>query len=297
MKIVFDEHNYKSDDEDKMCLDEIEEILDRNGVIRNDEPCYDDQINYRDVELVVRMKFNDHRELKHAIKSQAVAKGFFIKYVKSESTRVLAVCGYPDICKWRLWATKMTSEESFQIKTLNANHNCIRDYSAFIVDNTWLAKKYARKIRDYPNWKLKDIQADMFNNYGLKVTLNQCWRAKQKAVGQIEIDLEKHYAILFDYAEEIQRTNPDSRVVVDVSNEDGGRFFKRTYICFAGIKRGWKENCRKVIGLDGCWLKSTCKGELLLAIEKDVNEQMYPICWAVMEKNFTIVGIGSYVTC
>ena len=40
--------------------------------------------------------------------------------------------------------------------------------------------------------------------------------------------------------------------------------------------------CRKVIGLDGCFLKGTIKGELLTAMGRDANNQMFPIAWAVI---------------
>ncbi|GKD02181.1 hypothetical protein Tco_1177155, partial [Tanacetum coccineum] len=49
-----------------------------------------------------------------------------------------------------------------------------------------------------------------------------------------------------------------------------------------GVKDGWLAGCRKVIGLDGCFLKHTCKGELLTAMGRDANNQMYPIAWAVV---------------
>ena len=48
------------------------------------------------------------------------------------------------------------------------------------------------------------------------------------------------------------------------------------------MKDGWKEGCRKVIGVDGCFLKGTIKGELLTAMGRDANNQMYPIAWAVV---------------
>nr|XP_017245786.1 PREDICTED: uncharacterized protein LOC108217466 [Daucus carota subsp. sativus] len=229
------------------------------------------------------MKFANHLQLKHAIKCHAVANGLVIKYLKSESNRLLAVCGQPNTCRWRLWATQMSTEESFQIKTLRNKHTCVRDYNAKIVTSIWLAKEYARKLRDNPTMKLKEMMADVKETYGITVTLNQCYRAKEKAVGEIEKDLEKHYGLLFNYAEEIQSKNPGSRVVIDVNDQDGARKFRRFYVCFAGIKRGWKENCRKIIGLDGCWLKGKCKGELLSAIGRDANDQMFPICWAVVE--------------
>ncbi|GJR50451.1 zf-CCHC domain-containing protein [Tanacetum coccineum] len=49
------------------------------------------------------------------------------------------------------------------------------------------------------------------------------------------------------------------------------------------VKDGWLAGCRKVIGLDGCFLKHTCRGELLVAMGRDANNQMYPIAWAVVK--------------
>jgi len=43
------------------------------------------------------------------------------------------------------------------------------------------------------------------------------------------------------------------------------------------------EGCRRVIGIDGCFLKGPLKGELLSAIGRDANNQIYPIAWAVVE--------------
>ena len=40
--------------------------------------------------------------------------------------------------------------------------------------------------------------------------------------------------------------------------------------------------CRPIIGLDGCFLKRVCKGQLLCITEKDGNNQIFPIAWAVV---------------
>ncbi|GKC80364.1 transposase, MuDR, plant [Tanacetum coccineum] len=63
---------------------------------------------------------------------------------------------------------------------------------------------------------------------------------------------------------------------------DGNNYFSRFYVCFKGLKEGWLEGCRRVICLDGCFLKTICKGELLSAVGKDGNNQIYPIAWAVV---------------
>ena len=39
-----------------------------------------------------------------------------------------------------------------------------------------------------------------------------------------------------------------------------------------------------MIGLDGCWFKGANNGNLLYAIGRDANNQMYPIAWAVVDR-------------
>ncbi|XP_073360195.1 uncharacterized protein [Aegilops tauschii subsp. strangulata] len=56
------------------------------------------------------------------------------------------------------------------------------------------------------------------------------------------------------------------------------------YVCLAALKEGFKAGCRKVVGMDGCFFKGATNGELLCAIGRDANNQMYPIAWAVVEK-------------
>ena len=43
------------------------------------------------------------------------------------------------------------------------------------------------------------------------------------------------------------------------------------------------QGCIKIIGFDGCFLKGASCGELLTAIGRDGNNQIYPIAWAVVE--------------
>ena len=63
---------------------------------------------------------------------------------------------------------------------------------------------------------------------------------------------------------------------------DGKNYFSKFYVCFDALKKGWKEGCKKIIGLDGCFLKGICKGELLCSVGRDENNRIYPITWAVV---------------
>ena len=44
------------------------------------------------------------------------------------------------------------------------------------------------------------------------------------------------------------------------------------------------EGCRPIIGIDGCHLKGSFGGQLLCAIGKDANDNMFPIAYAVVEQ-------------
>ncbi|PPS11495.1 hypothetical protein GOBAR_AA09150 [Gossypium barbadense] len=63
--------------------------------------------------------------------------------------------------------------------------------------------------------------------------------------------------------------------------------FKRYYVCFDALKRGWKVGCRSLIGLDGCFLKGPFKSEFLTVVGRDANNQMFPIAWAMVEVECT----------
>ncbi|WMV13987.1 hypothetical protein MTR67_007372 [Solanum verrucosum] len=89
---------------------------------------------------------------------------------------------------------------------------------------------------------------------------------------------------ILDYKDELLRTNLGSTCVVKLGESDalGRPIFQSFYICFDPLKKAFR-NCRKCIGLDGCFLKGVCRGQLLVAMAKYGNNQMLPLAWAVVE--------------
>lgn len=49
------------------------------------------------------------------------------------------------------------------------------------------------------------------------------------------------------------------------------------------LRNRWKNGCRPIIEVDGCFFKGVCKGVLLSAMGRYGNEQMYLIAWAMFE--------------
>ena len=117
-----------------------------------------------------------------------------------------------------------------------------------------------------------------------KVNLTQCRRAKLIIQKELHKGYVEEFGLLRFYANELLRRNQGSTAVLDtlrVTEVDKPKF-KRIYICLKGCKVGFLKGCRPLIGIDGAFLKGMCKGELLTAVGRDGNNQMYPIAWAIV---------------
>ena len=116
----------------------------------------------------------------------------------------------------------------------------------------------------------------------LKLEINETMakRVKRTIMTEIEGDYKDDYRRLWDYAEELRQTNAGT--TVEIIYEEGTSMFSKIYICFHALKQGWISGCRPILGLDGCFIKNKCKGELLTTVGRDGNDQRFPVAWAVV---------------
>jgi hypothetical protein len=59
--------------------------------------------------------------------------------------------------------------------------------------------------------------------------------------------------------------------------------FQRLYMSLVACKDGFRQACRPVIGVDGCFIKGHYGGQLLAVVERDPNNNIYPIAIAIVE--------------
>ena len=59
--------------------------------------------------------------------------------------------------------------------------------------------------------------------------------------------------------------------------------FKRLFLSFGAIKRGFLRGCRPFIGFDGCHLKGPYGGVLLSAVALDGNNGLFPVAFVVVK--------------
>ena len=116
------------------------------------------------------------------------------------------------------------------------------------------------------------------------VSISKIKRAKSIVMQRMFDATRGEYGLVFDYQLELLKSNPGSTIVVKLDTGEVRPTFLRFYVCFDACKKGFLAGCRKVVGLDGCFFKGLTNGELLCALGRDANNQMYPIAWAVVEK-------------
>lgn len=229
------------------------------------------------------MKFTGKKQFKKAMIKYALAERKVIKFVKDEGDRVRVKCQWPT-CSWVCLLSTKSNTTSWQITTLNNDHTCPPRRDNSMVTSRRIAEKYEKMIRANPTWNLESMKATVQEEMFADVSISKLKRAKSIVMQKILDATKGQYQRLFDYQLELLRSNPGSTVIVKLDPNEEKPIFQRMYICLAACKLGFQAGCRRVVGLDGCFFKGATHGELLCAVGRDGNNQMYPIAWAVVEK-------------
>ncbi|GKC07159.1 hypothetical protein Tco_0998769 [Tanacetum coccineum] len=127
-------------------------------------------------------------------------------------------------CPFRLWATWMSSEKSFQIKSLYPDHRCTRNYNlGSLVTFKWIARHYVNEIIMNPSLTYRFMREDIREKFMIDVSIGQCKRAKQCALYEHGEGLIEHYGRLWEYRQAVLESNPGSTCHLDVDFNDDGQ--------------------------------------------------------------------------
>ena len=219
-----------------------------------------------------------------AVTRYAIQEHIQIEKYVNEPGRVRVRC-CKESCPWLLCASKDKTSGDFIVKTYNPIHKCLTSTHNYLCNSKFLATKYKERITQQPNISIVLLQDIIRKELDINVGRTTVRRARTRVLQEIMGDHIMEYGRIFDYRDEILRSNPGSTCVVKVGedSETGQKFFEGFYVCFNALKKAFFGGARRLIGFDGCFLKGVCKGQLLVAVCRDGNNQMLPIAWAVVE--------------
>lgn len=269
----------EEDEDDEVCY--AEPPLKRN--VGNIEEIFNSSTPAKDIKWEVGLIFIDKKQLKTAIRDNSMATGRPYRYLSDDKQRIQVACAKG--CPFKMWASYIKGSDGWQIKTVVNEHNCVWTYKNKLVTVKYLVDMFGDRIRKNPNWKLTEMQEEFKRVLKVDVCEAKCCRVRQQALSAIEEKMKEHYGNLRRFAGEILRSNNNNTVKISTTREQEGDEprFKRIYICYDALKKAWKNECRPVLGLDGCFLKTVCGGQLLSAVGRDGNNCIFPIAMAVVE--------------
>ncbi|GJY59206.1 hypothetical protein Tco_0459098 [Tanacetum coccineum] len=200
-------------------------------------PTHDQDTHWKMKKPKVGEKFIVAAQFKECLTYYGLANGYSIWCYRSSKTQIITRCGQrPE----RIKDPKKRETEDFKFGTL--------------VNYKWIGKHFGNKIRMNPDIKLHEIVDMVMKKYKCIVSPSQCRRAKRWALNEGENTMVDHYGYIRSYAKAILESNNGSTIRVGVIvNPDDQTYFDRFYVCFNGLKEGWKKGCRRVIALDGCF--------------------------------------------
>ncbi|XP_023644226.1 uncharacterized protein LOC111832118 [Capsella rubella] len=222
----------------------------RNEIRRGDGNLYKNQIFYNKIAF------------KEAVLDYSLRTSRNIRQYRYDKTKLGYRCN-AEGCKWRIYCSVVSNSDKWEVKRFIDNHSCSVNGECELMKVPVIARLFLHKIREEPDYFMPmKIEELIIKKWKISVSRPQCQSARLKALKWIDKEYEEQFARIRDFTSEMEESNPGSTVVVDtLTNEKGEDEFNRFYVCFDSLRRTWKETCRPILGVYGCFLRGKTKVE------------------------------------
>ncbi|XP_022897470.1 uncharacterized protein LOC111411142 [Olea europaea var. sylvestris] len=234
-------------------------------------------------DIVENQLFFSKQQLHTRLQLKALKEKFHFK-VKKSNPRSLTVCCVDTICHWLVRASKIKTSEIFTIREYIHEHTCsldVRRNAQIYATSAIIGHHIMRRLNDANQLYVPtSIIGDMEREFGVQITYNKAWRAKEKGLRFLRGTPEESFQKLPSYCHMLTEKNP--RTIAHIELDSNNRFLY-FFLAFGPSVRGFREYMRPVICVDGSHLKGQYKGTLLVAAVQDANLQIYPLAWSVVD--------------
>ncbi|KAL0315076.1 UNVERIFIED_CONTAM: protein STRUBBELIG-RECEPTOR FAMILY 7 [Sesamum calycinum] len=159
-------------------------------------------------------------------------------------------------------------------------------------DEDYLQSNEASTDSETPSLVLEDLEVssdeDIFlnKNPSKRDLMHKLRRVMKKRVKktekQPEVEVNENWFSDDGENDELESLH-GSKLILKKLEGSNPPIFDKMYVCLSALKNGFLSGCRPIIGLDGCFLKTCYGGQLLVAVGRDGNDNMFPIAMAVVQ--------------
>lgn len=128
---------------------------------------------------------------------------------------------------------------SWQVSTFSNVHQCPPRRDDKLVTVKRITQKYEKLILDNPTWSMERLKATVQEEMLAYVSISKCNRAKSTVMSKILDAREGEHSRVFDYQQELLRSNSGNTVVMKLDHDFEDLVFQRFYVCFEACKRGF----------------------------------------------------------
>ncbi|KAL0384318.1 UNVERIFIED_CONTAM: hypothetical protein Sradi_2826100 [Sesamum radiatum] len=182
---------YSSDDAPLDAVSENESDVDEDKN-EDDDESEDPMKNYLHRDMYEGAEGEDHKihleqgmifenvdKFREVLRDYVVQEGFLIVRLKNERTRVTCKCA-ADGCSWRIHASPLSDKVTFAIKSLKAEHTCVRVKTMKEANSSWMSKRLLQVLRENPDMKARGIRHEL-QKYGIDPPYMQLYSQKESS--------------------------------------------------------------------------------------------------------------------
>ncbi|XP_025697386.1 uncharacterized protein [Arachis hypogaea] len=211
------------------------------------------------------------------VKDSFIAERRELKWIKNDKERVRVGCKDEE-CPFLVHLSYNKTLQCYQVKTYVA-----RDLGSNAADQHWLSKKIEKRMATQPHMNTKEATEFLREEFLLCPHPKMVYRAVVEAGEKIMGNERDQYERSRDYCEQILKSNPGSTARLELMPiPESPPIFDKLNICLDACKKGFKDGCRPLLHLDGCFLKTYYIGWLLAAVAQDANNQFYVVAYGVV---------------